>query len=168
MNPKFAKVPAAYPCELRVRDTRFVFSKALQQGCSVKNRLAVAAALIVLVSPVAAQAPASRADRPSFGCGSRSDITDFGRAFFVNGLNHSDTFDGAFTEAHKLVDEWENRAGEEHSDPQISKTPQIEAQLRLWREGLRLGPAVPFQPAVPARARPASGDTLTAGVAAAL
>jgi len=145
----------------------------LLAGSNIRNKVIVLSAcysggfIEPLKGPSTMVITASRADRPSFGCGSRSDITDFGRAFFVNGLNHSDTFDGAFTEAHKLVDEWENRAGEEHSDPQISKTPQIEAQLRLWREGLRLGPAVPFQPAVPTRSRPANGDTLTAGVAAA-
>jgi hypothetical protein len=110
---------------------------------------------------------AARADRPSFGCGRKSDITDFGRAFFVNGLNHNDNFDAAFGEAGKLIHEWETKAGEEHSDPQISKTPQIEAQLKLWRDGLRLGPPVPFQPAVPTRARPANTETLTADVSTA-
>jgi hypothetical protein len=144
----------------------------LLAGSNIRNKVIVLSAcysggfIDALKGPSTMVITASRADRPSFGCGSMSDITDFGRAFFVNGLNHSDTFDGAFNEARKLVNGWESKAGEEHSDPQISKTPQIEAQLRLWREGLRLGPPVPFQPAVPTRARPANGDTLTARIAA--
>ena len=144
----------------------------LLAGSNIRNKVIVLSAcysggfIDALKGPSTMIITASRADRPSFGCGSKSDITDFGRAFFVNGLNHSDTFDGAFDEARKLVNDWETKAGEEHSDPQISKTPQIEAQLKLWRDGLRLGPPVPFQPAVPTRARPANGDTLTARVSA--
>ena len=87
---------------------------------------------------------AARADRTSFGCGSDSDITDFGRAYLVNGLNHNDTFSGAFAEANKLVDAWETRDHEEHSQPQFVSTPRIEAQLKLWRAGIKFGPPVPF------------------------
>jgi len=144
----------------------------LLAGSNIRNKVIVLSAcysggfIDALKGPSTMVITASRADRPSFGCGNKSDITDFGRAFFVNGLNHSDNFDGAFDEARKLVNGWESKAGEEHSDPQISKTPQIESQLRLWREGLRLGPPVPFQPAVPTRARPTKADTLTASVPA--
>jgi hypothetical protein len=99
---------------------------------------------------------ASRADRTSFGCGADSDITWFGRAFFVEGLNQSDSFVGAFDIAKRLIDEWETRDGEEHSEPQIASTPLIEAKLREWRGSIKLGPTVPF--VAPA----AAGDTLTA------
>ena len=142
----------------------------LLAGSNIRNKVIVLSAcysggfIDALKGPSTMIITAARADRPSFGCGTKSDITDFGRAFFVNGLNHSDTFDGAFNEARQLVNDWETKAGDEHSDPQISKTLQIEAQLKLWREGLRLGPPVPFQPAVPTRARPAKGDALTAGL----
>jgi hypothetical protein len=102
---------------------------------------------------------AARADRASFGCGAESDITDFGRAFFVEGLNHNDTFDGAFAEAKRLIDAWETRDGEDHSYPQLISTPQIEARLKAWRDGVALGPAVPFAP----RAKNGdAGDSLTA------
>jgi len=87
---------------------------------------------------------AARGDRASFGCGSDSDITDFGRAFLVDGMNHNDTFAGAFAEANKLVDAWETRDHEDHSQPQFVSTPRIEAQLKLWRAGIKLGPPVPF------------------------
>jgi hypothetical protein len=101
---------------------------------------------------------AARADRASFGCGTHSDITDFGRAFFVDGLNQNDTFSGAFAEASKLVDAWETRAGEDHSLPQLVTTPRIEAQLKRWRDGVTIGPPVPFTPPSP----PADGKALTA------
>ncbi|MGH8042938.1 MAG: C13 family peptidase [Rudaea sp.] len=87
---------------------------------------------------------AARSDRSSFGCGSNSDITDFGRAFFVDGLNHNATFTGAFTKARKLVDNWESRGHEDHSYPQLATTPRIEAQLALWRKAIRIGAPVPF------------------------
>ena len=102
---------------------------------------------------------AARADRSSFGCGTKSQITDFGRAFFVEGLNHNDTFDAAFAEANELIRKWEDRDHETHSEPQFVKAPPIEEKLKEWRAGLRLGPAVPFRPAT--QATPAN-NSLTA------
>jgi Peptidase C13 family len=87
---------------------------------------------------------AARTDRSSFGCGTKSEITDFGRAFFVEGLNHNDSFGGAFTEAKGLIQQWEDRDHETHSEPQFITTPQIDAKLQQWRAGLKLGAAVPF------------------------
>jgi hypothetical protein len=103
---------------------------------------------------------AARADRASFGCGTDSEITDFGRAFFVEGLNHSDSFPEAFAVASSLIDAWETRDGEEHSYPQIATTARIETRLQAWRRGIRLGAPVPFKPA----AAPPSGASLTASV----
>lgn len=105
---------------------------------------------------------AARADRASFGCGTDSDITDFGRAFFVDGLNHNDSFLAAFDEAKSLIDSWEARDDEEHSYPQIQSTPQIEAQLKAWRAGIHLGPPLPFKSAAPPK--PAERGSLTASL----
>ena len=96
---------------------------------------------------------AARADRSSFGCGSDADLTYFGRAFFAEGLNQSDSFKGAFGIANTLVQEWEDRDGEEHSEPQLASTPMIEAKLRSWRDGITLGAPLPF--AAPADTRTA-------------
>lgn len=87
---------------------------------------------------------AARADRSSFGCGTQAQITDFGRAFFVDGLNQQASFTTAFAAASKRIDAQETREGEDHSYPQIYTTPHIEAQLQLWRDGIQLGPVVPF------------------------
>lgn len=142
----------------------------LLAGSNIRNKVIVLSAcysggfIDALKGPSTMIITAARADRPSFGCGTTSDITDFGRAFFVNGLNENDNFTAAFGEASKLINDWETKAGDEHSDPQISTTPQIEAQLKRWRDGLHLGPPVPFQPAVPTRARPPTAESLTAGI----
>jgi hypothetical protein len=101
---------------------------------------------------------AAREDRSSFGCGTDSDITDFGRAFFVEGLNHNDSFVGAFNTAKSLIDAWETKDGEQHSYPQMSTTPAIENVLRNWRNGIHVGPPVPFAPV----SKTPDGDGLTA------
>jgi Peptidase C13 family len=93
---------------------------------------------------------AARSDRTSFGCGSDSDITWFGKAFFVEGLNQNDSFRGAFEMARQLVQEWEVRDGETPSEPQIASTPLIEAKLAQWRHGIRPGPPLPFATAAQA------------------
>jgi Peptidase C13 family len=87
---------------------------------------------------------AARSDRASFGCGTQSDITDFGRAFFVDALNHTASFSDAFAEASKEIDAWETRDHQTHSLPQIATAKPIEASLKAWRDGIKLGPAVPF------------------------
>jgi Peptidase C13 family len=106
---------------------------------------------------------AARQDRTSFGCGTASEITDFGRAFFVEGLNQNDSLPAAFAQASKLIDAWETRDGEEHSYPQISTNTQIEQRLKAWRRGIHLGPPLPFKPAAsPAHA---ADGSLTAAAA---
>jgi len=102
---------------------------------------------------------AARADRASFGCGTNSEITDFGRAFFVDGMNHNDNFKAAYTEAASLIESWETRDDEEHSYPQFVSTPQIEAQLKAWRAGIRLGAPLPFKTTTP---KADTVDSLTA------
>jgi len=114
-----------------------------------------------LKGPTTMVITAARSDRTSFGCGVKSAITDFGRAFFANGLNDHDTFPAAFAEARQLITEWETKAGEVHSEPQIATAPQIEGRLKAWRDSIHLGPPVPF--ASPARGRKPGGiRTLTA------
>jgi hypothetical protein len=102
---------------------------------------------------------ASREDRASFGCGTDSDITDFGRAFFVDGMNHNDSFKAAYAEAAGLIDSWETRDDEEHSYPQFVSTAKIETQLKAWRAGIKLGPPLPFKTSTP---KADTVDSLTA------
>ncbi|MEO7066378.1 MAG: C13 family peptidase [Rhodanobacter sp.] len=91
---------------------------------------------------------ASRSDRSSFGCGSDSDITYFGKAWLVDALNHTDNFVDAFRRASRDIAEWEKQGKLTPSEPQIDVGSGIQNQLALWRQGVTPGPAVPFKPPV--------------------
>lgn len=93
---------------------------------------------------------AARADRSSFGCGSESDITYFGHAWLVDGLNHTDNFVDAFRQASTEISDWETRDKLTPSFPQIDIGSGIEEQLTRWRKDIRPGAAVPFKPATSA------------------
>ena len=97
---------------------------------------------------------AARADRSSFGCGSDSDITYFGKAWLVDALNHTDDFIDAFRQASDEIGRWEEKDGLTPSEPQIDIGDGIAGQLALWRKGITSGPAVPFKPAAPANPPP--------------
>lgn len=90
----------------------------------------------------------ARADRTSFGCGTESDITYFGKAFLAEALNQTTSIPDAFVLAKRLVEQWEkDDAVKEHSEPQIASSRSIEAKLERWRGELKSGPAMPFAPA---------------------
>ncbi len=93
---------------------------------------------------------AARADRSSFGCGSDSDITYFGRAWLVDALNHTPDFIGAFKLARTEIRQWERRDKLTPSEPQIDIGSGIAEQLARWRQGISSTPPVPFAPAPPA------------------
>ncbi len=93
---------------------------------------------------------AARSDRTSFGCGSDSEITWFGKAFFAEALNETTDFREAFTVARKQIRAWEREDDITPSWPQISEGALIGAKLDALRAGLPPAPAVPFVPTVPA------------------
>lgn len=99
---------------------------------------------------------AARADRSSFGCGSDSDITYFGKAWLVDALNRTPDFIDAFKQASGEISRWEKQDKLTASEPQIDVGSDIAAQLALWRQGIITGPAVPFMPATPATTRRAA------------
>lgn len=135
---------------------------AVLDDTHIRNRVVVISAcysggfIDALKSPATMIVTAARADRASFGCGTDSAITDFGRAFFAEGLNDTPSFTAAFAEARKRIDERESKAGEKHSQPQIASTPIIEERLKAWRDGIQLGPRVPFELAAGRRGAGAS------------
>ncbi|MDR3447899.1 MULTISPECIES: C13 family peptidase [unclassified Dyella] len=93
---------------------------------------------------------AARADRSSFGCGSDSDITYFGHAWLVDGLNHTTDFMEAYRQASSEIAKWEAKDKLTPSEPQMSVGTGIAEQLALWRKHITPGPVVVFKPAVPA------------------
>lgn len=87
---------------------------------------------------------ASRADRPSFGCGADSSVTWFGRAWMVEGLNRDADFAVAFRHARNRIGEWERKEKIEASFPQISQGERIASRLAAWRSQSTPGVAVPY------------------------
>lgn len=92
---------------------------------------------------------AARSDRSSFGCGSDSDITYFGKAWLVDALNRTDNFVDAFHLASSDISQWEKKDKLTPSEPQIDIGGGIENQLALWRKDVKPGPAVTFAPPTP-------------------
>jgi hypothetical protein len=95
---------------------------------------------------------AARADRSSFGCGSDSDITYFGKAWLLDALNRTPDFIDAFKQASGEISQWEQKDKLTSSEPQIDMGSGIAEQLALWRKGFTPGPKVAFKPAAPASA----------------
>ncbi|MBS0574862.1 MAG: peptidase C13 [Proteobacteria bacterium] len=90
---------------------------------------------------------AASADRASFGCGADSQLTWFGKAFLVDGLNHSTDFFAAFADASRQIAQWERRDRQTPSQPQLWQGALIAAKLAQWRAGLPANAAaVPFVP----------------------
>jgi hypothetical protein len=80
---------------------------------------------------------AADADHTSFGCGSDSDFTYFGKAYFDQALRRHVSFTNAFEEARKTIAAREKSEDKTPSNPQIfvgramrEKLQQLEAQLR--------------------------------------
>jgi hypothetical protein len=96
---------------------------------------------------------AARSDRSSFGCGTDSDATYFGRAWLVDALNRTPDFVAAFAQAKDEIAKWERRDRFLPSEPQMAIGRGIADKLARWRHGLKHGPAVPFRPAARDRAR---------------
>jgi hypothetical protein len=89
----------------------------------------------------------ARSDRTSFGCGADSDITYFGRAWLVDGLNATPDFIAAFGQAKNEIASWEKKDSLEPSEPQIDVGAGISDKLAAWRKVAKVGPVVPFEPA---------------------
>jgi hypothetical protein len=79
---------------------------------------------------------AAARDRQSFGCSDEATMTDFGRAFFQNGLSHRLSFVSAFEAAAKLIEEREAAESRRPSMPQIHAPAPIREKLRGLQERL--------------------------------
>jgi hypothetical protein len=84
----------------------------------------------VLKDPGTMIITSSSATSTSFGCSATSDITWFGRAFLIDGLPRSRSFEEAYRLASKAVAVWETEQGLENSLPQIETGAQIGNYLR--------------------------------------
>lgn len=119
--------------------------EVLLDESGIRNRVVVISACYAggfiprLRGPDTLVLTAARADRPSFGCGSTSSVTFFGRAWMVEGLNrHADPI-AAFTHATKRIAAWELGEALDASHPQMSAGRRIRQRLDAWRQQTLVG-----------------------------
>ncbi len=98
---------------------------------------------------------AARKNRPSFGCGSDSNATYFGRAWLIEALNQTTDFVEAFDKARTRIAAREKAENFEPSFPQIDIGSNIQARLQAWQAQLTPGPAQPYPYDVKSDAAPA-------------
>jgi hypothetical protein len=84
---------------------------------------------------------AAAADRTSFGCGSDSDLTYFGEAFYRDALPMADSLRHAFDAAKAAIAAREQAEGETPSNPQAYFGAEIEAHLAELHHGNGAGDA---------------------------
>jgi hypothetical protein len=82
-----------------------------------------------LKSPTTAVIAAAAADRTSFGCGTDSDLTYFGEAFYRDALPEAKTLRDAFDKAKAAIGVRERRERQEASKPQAFFGAQLDAKL---------------------------------------
>jgi hypothetical protein len=87
---------------------------------------------------------AARKNRPSFGCGSESNVTYFGRAWLVEGLNETTDFIAAFEGARQRIATREKTEDFKPSFPQIDIGKNIQTRLQTWQAQLQPGPALEY------------------------
>ncbi|MFZ6721755.1 C13 family peptidase [Undibacterium sp. Ji49W] len=83
---------------------------------------------------------ASDADHTSYGCGSKSDLTFFGRAMYDEQLRKQTlSFEAAHAAARPIIKQREEVAGKSdgYSNPQIAVGEQIRARLKLLEQRLQ-------------------------------
>jgi hypothetical protein len=73
---------------------------------------------------------ASSAERQSFGCGASSDATYLAQALFGEALKKTYSFEAAFADARKLIEQWEREKNYEPSQPQMYVGSEIRKKLQ--------------------------------------
>lgn len=131
--------------------------RAALDDAGIRNRVLVVSACFSggfidsLQGPDTLLVTAADANRPSFGCGAEAELTYFGRAWLVDGLNATPDFIGAYDIATQAIAAREREAGFEPSLPQISVGARIGSRLRQWQATIDPGPPVPFSAPAPER-----------------
>ena len=126
--------------------------RASLDGSGIDHRVVVVSACFsgafipALRDPDTLVITAARRDRTSFGCGVDSDITYFGRAFLVDGLNATPDFRVAFRTAQQDVETLERAENQDASRPQLRAGRRINATIDSWLRTLQAGAPVAFDP----------------------
>jgi hypothetical protein len=85
---------------------------------------------------------ASDAEHTSYGCGSKSELTFFGRAMYDEQLrNRTLSFEQAHAAAREVIRQREQEAGKEdgYSNPQLRMGAALRERLRRWQAQLAAG-----------------------------
>ncbi|MEI7464971.1 MAG: C13 family peptidase [Burkholderiales bacterium] len=88
---------------------------------------------------------AADADHTSYGCGSLSPLTFFGRAMYDEQLRRTHSFEQAFGAVRPVIEQREKEAGKTdgHSNPQIAVGAAIRDPLRSLQQRLDATPPAP-------------------------
>ncbi|MGZ8218934.1 C13 family peptidase [Methylomagnum sp.] len=119
--------------------------KELLDQAGIKNRVIVVSAcysggfLDVLKDDNSLILTAASRDRTSFGCGTESEFTYFGEAYFVQALQETHSFIEAFGKARLWIERREKGERKEPSLPQLHVGPGIMPKLLALEAGGRAG-----------------------------
>ena len=88
---------------------------------------------------------AADADHTSYGCGSLSQLTFFGRAMYDEQLRRTHSFEEAFGAVRPVIEQREKEAGKTdgYSNPQIAVGAAIRGPLRSMERRLEAMPPAP-------------------------
>src|SRR5688572_4783638 len=119
-----------------------LYLRSMLDEAGIRNRVVIVSACFSggFVGPLSTGdtmvLTAASADRPSYGCGSDSKITDFSRALYLKALGKTRSLREAAVQTLDLVREDEKARGYSHSLPQLRSGPAIEERLRLLERQL--------------------------------
>ncbi|MFZ6645602.1 C13 family peptidase [Undibacterium sp. TJN25] len=110
--------------------------RAMLDASGIRNRVIVVSAcysggfIDALKTDDTLVITAAAADKTSFGCSNEADFTYFGKAYFEEALNRTDSFIVAYDLALPGISARERAQGFEHSDPGIFVGKNIESRLQ--------------------------------------
>ena len=121
------------------------YLKALIDQSGIRYRVVVVSACYSgafvppLASPNALVITAANPSRQSFGCGKKSPITEFSKAFYLEALQQTRSFPEAARDAMRIVHEAERAQGRKHSYPQMRLGAALEEPLKNLEQRLANG-----------------------------
>jgi len=119
-----------------------LYLRSLLDEAGVRNRVVIVSACFSggFVGPLSTGdtmvVTAASADRPSYGCGSDSQMTDFSRALYLKALSNTRSLREAAVRTLDLVRDDEKARGFTHSLPQLRSGPSIDDRLRILERQL--------------------------------
>jgi hypothetical protein len=114
-----------------------LYLRSLLDEIGVRNRVVIVSACFSggFVGPLSTGdtlvLTAASADRPSYGCSSDSQMTDFSRALYLKALARTRSLREAAVQTLDLVNEDEKARGLSHSLPQLRSGQSIDERLRI-------------------------------------